>query len=74
MKDLTYPFKISKKDLAKRIANVTKQNEGLKPYQDKDYVCGTCKNPDSMCNPDTAYCRHCDTDNWVPINEFPKSK
>ncbi|MGL5689745.1 MAG: hypothetical protein ACRDD8_02900 [Bacteroidales bacterium] len=57
----------------KRISYISKyrreSGKDIKPYIDKDYICATCGSTSGKCDNDTSYCYHCDTDNWIHVEE-----
>lgn len=54
--------------LEERKAVIKERNKGLSPKYDKEYYCGTCGAKDGAEHPETGYCFHCDTDNWISKN------
>lgn len=65
-------FYVTKKDynlniIKERKIIVSERNKNIKPIYDENYYCGTCGSTDGSENPNTAYCFHCDTDNWINI-------
>lgn len=68
IKKVRYFFK-KKADWVSRLIEmrrtfIKERNINLKSEVDKRYFCGTCGSRDGLEHPISAYCFHCDTDNW----------